>query len=126
MFDVGTRRVPADDSPALVSQRVVSEKKPTVLAVCPPRSLFDFEWNASCQAPFTVLFYAREIAGMKDSGAIVRGFHILYLETRIFEMPFVRVQHSSSWVQDMDRLRYRIDNLSVFGFSLLDFLKCRR
>src|SRR2546427_8710322 len=43
IVDVGSRGIPAHETPLFVAERVVTDEEPTVLAILPPCALFDFK-----------------------------------------------------------------------------------
>src|SRR5258705_5757400 len=47
IVDVGSGGIPAPETPLFVAERVVPGEEPTVLAILPPVSLFDFKWQAA-------------------------------------------------------------------------------
>src|SRR5271169_4475495 len=59
---------------------------------------------------------------MKYSFAKVRAEHILSTQARIIECRLVGVERRAGWVQNNNRLRYRVGNPAKFAFLLPQFL----
>src|SRR4029077_5001839 len=47
IVDVGSRGIPAHETPLFVAERVVTDEEPTVLTILPPCALFDFKRQAA-------------------------------------------------------------------------------
>src|SRR5882762_7564147 len=47
IVDVGSRGIPAHETPLFVAERVVTDEEPTVLAILPPCALFDLKRQAA-------------------------------------------------------------------------------
>src|SRR2546430_10520311 len=47
IVDVGSCGIPAHETPLFVAERVGTDEEPTVLAILPPRALFDFKRQAA-------------------------------------------------------------------------------
>src|SRR5882724_6535519 len=90
-FNVGSRRIPANEASLFVAERVVTDEEPTILTILPQRSLFDLERESTCQCGLALFPQSREIFRMEDSRAEVRGGDIFVGESGIFEDCIVRV-----------------------------------
>ena len=55
VIDVSSRRVPASHLPLLISERVVTNEKPTILAVFPSSPLLNFERNATSESSLALV-----------------------------------------------------------------------
>src|SRR5260370_1973193 len=110
IVNVGSRRIPAHQSSLFVAERVVTDEEPAILTVLPSRSLFDFKRQAASQGGFALLSQPLEIFGLEDSGAKVRGDHILHSEAGIVEHCLVRIEQMTARVLDDDSLGDSIRN----------------
>src|SRR6266478_4347 len=91
VIDVRSGRVPANHLPPLVSEGVVSNEKPTVLAIPPKGSLFYFEWKPACESSVSLIAQSLQVVRVEDSFAKLRSKHIFRGETRIVERRLVGV-----------------------------------
>ena len=110
IIDVGSRRVPAHQTSVFVAERVVTEEDPAILTIFPEHSLLDFKRQAASQAFFAIFEHYLEFFRMVNSGAKVRGKHILHGEASIVEHFMVRVECVALRVQDDNGVGYSIGN----------------
>src|ERR1700720_3569916 len=101
---------------------VVTDQEPTILAILPQRSLFDFERQAACEGRLAFLPQPLEILRMKDPGAKVRGDYIFQGETGVIEDCLVRVNRSAVRPLDDNGLGYGVSNPAKFPFVLPQLL----
>src|SRR5438034_2487308 len=90
-FNVGSRRIPANEASLFVAERVVTDEEPTILTILPQRSLLDFKREAACKGRPSLVPQPFEILRMKDPCAKVRGDYILQGETGVVEDCLVRI-----------------------------------
>src|SRR5260370_21452860 len=66
IVDIGSRRIPANDLSGLVQQWVVPNQKPSILAVLPQRSVFEFKRKAACKSGLSLVPYSLYVVRMDD------------------------------------------------------------
>src|SRR5437867_11487436 len=90
-FNVGSRRIPANEASLFVAERVVTDEEPAILTILPQRSLFDFKREAARKGRPALVPQPLKILRLKDPCAKVRGDYIFHGETGIVEDWLVRV-----------------------------------
>src|SRR4029077_4465605 len=126
VFDVGPRRIPANNVSLLVPQRVVADKKPAILPVAPPCSLFIFKWRAACKRLLAFVPQSLYIVWVKGPCAIVWGHYLAHRETGVVQRDPIHVERIPIRCQDGDGMRDGVNDLSKLSLRLLDLLECLR
>src|SRR5713226_1853274 len=126
VFDVGPCRIPTNNAPLLVPQRVVADKKPAILPVTPPYSLLIFEWRAARKRLLAFVTQSLHIVWMKDPRAIVWGHYLTHREAGVVQRDPIHVESIPLRSQDGDAVRDGINDLSKLSFRRLDLLDCLR
>src|SRR6266849_4942954 len=126
VFDVGPCRIPANNVSLLVPQRMVADKKPTILPAAPPCSLLIFEWRTACKRLLAFVSQSLYIVRMKDPCAIVWGHYLPHREAGVIQRDPIHVESIPLRSQDGDAVRDGINDLSKLSFRRLDLLECLR
>src|SRR5216683_1969202 len=126
VFDVGPCRIPANNVSLLVPQRMVADKKPTILPAAPPCSLLIFEWRTACKRLLAFVTQSLHIVRMKDPCSIVWGHYLTHREAGVIQRDPIHVESIPLRSQDGDAVRYGINDLSKLSLRLLDLLECLR
>src|SRR5262249_40546774 len=77
VVDVGSRRIPANDPPLRVEERVVVDEDPPVLPVAPAKPLLVAKGHRTRQRDLPFFAQSIDVLGMKDASPIVLGTDLL-------------------------------------------------
>src|SRR5262245_51749821 len=65
-FNVGGRRVPANNAPLFITQRIVPDQKPSILSVLSSRPYFHVKRDATRERALAIVSHSFDIFRMKD------------------------------------------------------------
>src|SRR5689334_21062891 len=118
IVNVGPRRIPADHLALLVSEWVVTNQEPAILAVFPKGALLGFERQAVHQGGLALVSGSLQVIGMEDSFPEAGSKHIFNREAGVFERCLVGVDRRARRVQDHGRLWDRFGHAAKLLFIL--------
>src|SRR5207245_10529977 len=104
VFDVRPCRIPANNVSLLVPQRVVADKKPTILPVAPPCSLLILKWRAASKCVLAFAPQSLYIVRVKDLCAIVWRHPLAHRATAVIQRAPRTVAGMPSRSQGVDAL----------------------
>src|ERR1700685_3370670 len=99
-MDVGPRGVPANHLPLFVSEGVIADQKPALLAVLPQGPHFRFKRQTAFKSSLPLLPQSLEVLRMENSFTKMRSEDILSTKTRKVECRLVSIERRARWVQN--------------------------
>src|SRR5712692_8834587 len=110
IIDIRCGRIPADEAPLLVPDRLVTREEPTILAILAQCSLFHLEGKAAFQRRFLHLLQPGDVVGVEDALAKRRSSELFCGEAEIVEGCLVDVEQRAARVQDANHLCDGVDD----------------
>src|SRR5258707_3159273 len=85
VVDVGSRGIPTNHLTLLISEGVVADQEPTILAVLPERPMLEFERKTTRESSLSLISKLFEVLRMEDSLPKIWRNHIVSSKARIVE-----------------------------------------
>src|SRR5260370_19007088 len=120
--NVGPRCIPSDHLAPLVSEWVVTNQEPAILAVLPASPMLEFERKTTRESSLSLVSEFFEVLRMKDSLPKIWRNHIVSSKARIVESTLIRVDRYATELLHNYRLRYSVRDLSKLAFILTQSL----
>ena len=91
VLNVSSGRIPANDMPVVISQRLVTDQEPAILSVVPPHPLFDFEGLSNRESLPALVPHRLQILPMEYPLAEALGLHVFERKAGVFKRHLVRM-----------------------------------